>query len=157
MHLLTDIMGMRVLTGLMIILITGVMMAGCTQSSPGMDGSSQAGSPESGVMTDDGIDKYPPPPVDNAVSAQINDKDLTDRSISVFFSGGKGQKMVRDAWIVVKRSDGSIERVPLPPTAQSEVKLEGSDGEDLIRVFAEYYDGAVYQIGEKRVKMRMRA
>jgi len=100
--------------------------------------------------------QYPAPPADNAVSAQINDKDLTDKSISVFFSGGKGQKMVRDSWIIISRSDGVTERIALTPKAQSEVVLTGSEGEDLIRVYAEYYDGNIYQIAEKTVKMRQR-
>jgi hypothetical protein len=79
-----------------------------------------------------------------------------DKTIHVFFSGGKGQKMVRDCWVIMQRSDGSIERVSLPPRAQSEIVLQGTDGSDLVRVYAEYYDGNVYQIAEKTLRLRQR-
>ena len=145
----------------MTILISGaVLLAGCTQQQPvssSVPVSGSPGSPTPGpVVAVDSIDQYPAPPADNAVSAQINEKDQTDKTISVFFSGGKGQKMVKDSWIIIKRSDGKIERVPLTPKAQSEVVLQGTEGEDLIRVYAEYFDGNTYQIAEKSVRMRQR-
>ena len=102
------------------------------------------------------MDEYPAPPVDNAVSAQINDKDQLDKKIHVFFSGGKGQKMVKSSWIVMKRSDGKIERFSLKPEVQSEVILDGTDGSDLVRVYAEYFDGNIYQIAERTLKLRQR-
>lgn len=45
--------------------------------------------------------------------------------------------MVKGSWVVLQRADGSIERVELPPKVRSEVLLQGSSGEDLIRVYAE--------------------
>ena len=152
---------MRLITALLIFIIVGsLFVCGCTRQAPDVPSSDESGSEKpvtsASAMPVASIDQYPAPPADNAVSAQINDKDLTDKSISVFFSGGKGQKMVRDSWIIISRSDGVTERIPLTPKAQTEVVLTGSEGEDLIRVYAEYYDGNIYQIAEKTVKMRQR-
>ena len=104
----------------------------------------------------DALETFPSPPEDIAVSAQINEKDQTDKTISVFFSGGKGQKMVKSSWVIIRRSDGNNERVSLTPRKQSEVTLQGTSGEDLIRVYAEYFDGNTYQIAENQVGMRQR-
>jgi hypothetical protein len=152
---------MRFIFGLVFFVIIGALMsAGCTQSQPGTSASmeqSQAAVPTGvGIAPPSAIESYAPPPVDIAVSAQINEKDQLDKSISVFFSGGRGQKMVRSSWVVIQRDDGSIERVDLTPEVQHEVILKGSDGEDLVRVYAEYFDGNVYQIAEKNVRMRLR-
>lgn len=159
--LVRDILSMRLITALLIIMVVGsLFVCGCTRQTSDGTSSDAAGSAKpvtsSSAMPVESMGQYPAPPADNAVSAQINDKDLTDKSISVFFSGGKGQKMVRDSWIIISRSDGVTERIPLTPKAQSEVVLTGSEGEDLIRVYAEYYDGNIYQIAEKTVKMRQR-
>lgn len=150
-----------------LLLVFGMLIAGCTQpQQPQTQSVPQAiatplGTESPAVVPGEststpGIDQYPAPPVDNAVSAQINDKDQVDKTIHVFFSGGKGQKMVRDSWVIMQRSDGSIERVSLPPRAQSEIVLQGTDGSDLVRVYAEYYDGNVYQIAEKTLRLRQR-
>ena len=140
------------------LLVVLILASGCTQqpSSSSSGTSSDQGVNQLHTTPSASIDSYPAPPEDNDVSAQINEKDQLDKTIHVFFSGGKGQKMVKSSWIVIKRSDGSIERVELPPKMQSEVVLQGTDGEDLVRVYAEYFDGNTYQIGEKSVRLRQR-
>ncbi|PWR73198.1 hypothetical protein [Methanospirillum lacunae] len=134
-----------------------LLVAGCAQHqvvvSPNTGAQKESASP---TQISNSLETYPAPPQDNAVSAQINDKDQADKTIQVFFSGGKGQKMVRSSWIMIKRSDGSVERFELPPKAQSEVVLKGTDGEDQVRVYAEYYDGQIYQIADKSLRMRQR-
>jgi hypothetical protein len=146
---------------LSLFIVVMIFSAGCTQPQPGSASSSgdqgkvgvqSPGTPAGSLAQE----QYPAPPEDNAVSAQINEKDQLDKTIPVFFSGGKGQKMVKNSWIVLTRSDGSSERFELPPKAQSEVILQGTDGEDMVRVYAEYYDGSKYQIAEKSVRMRQR-
>ncbi len=138
-------------------LVCILLITGCVQHQtvPAQETQAQKGSvaPSGSSQT---LDSYPAPPEDNAVSAQINEKDQVDKTIQVFFSGGKGQKMVRSSWIMIQRSDGSVERFELPPKAQSEVVIQGTDGEDLVRVYAEYYDGQIYQIAEKSLRMRQR-
>jgi hypothetical protein len=137
-----------------------VLSSGCSQMQVNTSlhgGNSTQVSTEAGSLSSgDATEQSPAPPEDIAVSAQINDKDITDRTISVFFSGGRGQKMVKSSWIIFRRGDGKTEQIPLPPRVQSEVTLQGSDGEDLIRIYAEYFDGKTYQIAEKRVRMRQR-
>jgi hypothetical protein len=145
---------------IVIILFIAVLLSGCTQQKESSSGTG-ASQAESSVTSASGseagsMEEYPAPPVDNAVSAQINDKDQLDKKIHVFFSGGKGQKMVKSSWIVMKRSDGKIERFSLKPEVQSEVILDGTDGPDLVRVYAEYFDGNIYQIAERTLKLRQR-
>jgi hypothetical protein len=134
-----------------------LLVAGCAQHqvavSPNTEAQKESASP---TPNSNSLETYPAPPQDNAVSAQINDKDQADKTIQVFFSGGKGQKMVRSSWIKIKRSDGSVERFELPPKTQSEVVLKGTDGEDQVRVYAEYFDGQIYQIADKSLRMRQR-
>ncbi|MDD1728464.1 MAG: hypothetical protein LUQ50_05275 [Methanospirillum sp.] len=146
---------------LSLLIVVMIFSAGCTHPQLG-PASSSGDLGKAGIQSPDthtgssAQDQYPAPPEDNAVSAQINEKDQLDKTIPVFFSGGKGQKMVKSSWIVLTRSDGSSERFELPPKAQSEVILQGTDGEDLVRVYAEYYDGNQYQIAEKSVRLRQR-
>jgi len=147
---------MRSLIPLICLMLIILCTSGCTQNQSTVvpsDTSVQGGSAESLGKV---LDSYPPPPEDNAVTAQINEKDQIDKTIPVFFSGGKGQKMVKSSWIMIQRSNGSVERFELSPKVQSEVVLQGTDGEDLVRVYAEYYDGKIYQIAEKSVRMRQR-
>ncbi len=146
---------------LSLFIVVMIFSAGCTQPQSGPAASSgdqgKVGVQSPGTPAgSQAQEQYPAPPEDNAVSAQINEKDQLDKTIPVFFSGGKGQKMVKNSWIVLTRSDGSSERFELPPKAQSEVILQGTDGEDMVRVYAEYYDGSKYQIAEKSVRMRQR-
>ena len=144
---------------ILIIVVAAVFLAGCTHQQPSsstVTGVNQAGSSPTQESGTNGLEQYPAPPADNAVSAQINDKDQLDKKIHVFFSGGKGQKMVKSSWIVMQRSDGKTERFSLTPEAQSEVVLDGTDGPDLVRVYAEYFDGHTYQIAEKTLKLRQR-
>ena len=144
---------MRSLLVLVILIIGMVIITGCTQSGnikpiQGEEAKTQAENVD--------LPDYPSPPVDIAVSAQINDKDQTDKTIMVFFSGGRGQKMVKSAWIMMKRSDGTVIRESLKPEVQSEVVLTGTTGEDHVRVYAEYFDGKTYLIGDRTVKMQQR-
>lgn len=144
---------------LSLVIVFMILTTGCIQQQPASSPSgiplNQAVKPTQ-IGSSGTMEQYPAPPVDNAVSAQINDKDQLDKTIHVFFSGGKGQKMVKSSWILMKRSDGAIERFELPPKVQSEVVLQGTDGEDLVRVYAEYFDGNTYQIAERSVRMRQR-
>ncbi|MFH0967346.1 MAG: hypothetical protein V1862_06645 [Methanobacteriota archaeon] len=157
---LTRYIGMRLLICMSLVITVVVLTAGCSQmqanTSSDALSSKQIPTQTDSSSPDDVIEQYPAPPEDIAVSAQINDKDITDKTVSVFFSGGRGQKMVKSSWVIITRSDGTTERVSLPPRVQSEVILQGSDGEDLIRVYANYLDGNTYLIGEKQVRMRQR-
>ncbi|GEM_PF-1057625 len=130
--------------------------AGCAQHQAGTTPAVQDQKESAAIVSQQTLDSYPAPPEDNGVSAQINEKDQVDKTIQVFFSGGKGQKMVRSSWIKIQRSDGSVERFELPPKAQSEIVLKGTDGEDHVRVYAEYFDGQIYQIADKSLRMRQR-
>lgn len=103
-----------------------------------------------------GFPDYPPPPAEIAVSAQINDKDQIEKTITVFFSGGNGEKMVKRAWVLFKPDSGVFSRVPLETRKQSEVVLTGTAGEDQVRVYAEYFDGKTYLIGERDLRLRQR-
>nr|WP_319538064.1 hypothetical protein [uncultured Methanospirillum sp.] len=146
---------MRLLIPLLCLVLI-LFTAGCAQYQTGTAPASPAQKDSGVVGSQQALESYPAPPEDNAVTAQINEKDQADKTIQVFFSGGKGQKMVRSSWIKIQRGDGSVERFELPPKAQSEVVLKGTDGEDQVRVYAEYYDGQIYQIADKSLRMRQR-
>jgi hypothetical protein len=140
---------------LFLCLICGILVAGCAQhqvapSSGTQDIQKGSVSP---VQT---LESFPAPPEENMVTAQINDKEQYDKSIPVFFSGGKGQKMVKSSWAMIRRSDGTVERFDLPHDSQKGIVITGTDGEDLVRVYAEYYDGKIYQIAEKSLRLRQR-
>lgn len=93
---------MRVFICLISLLITGgVLTAGCIQQhqespvqkvQPAQTGVS---APVSGPVSapDSPLSgEYPAPPEEISVTAQINDKDITDRSITVIFPEGKGRR-----------------------------------------------------------------
>ncbi|HWQ67539.1 MAG TPA: hypothetical protein VN372_11820 [Methanospirillum sp.] len=155
---------MRVYVSLALLIFCLVLLSGCTGNQGSAPGSAQVqqptafSSPESSSASTklQDLPSYPAPSVETEVSAQINEKDQTDKTITVLFSGGKGQKMVRDTWIMIKKSDGTISRIALRPEVLSEAVIQGTAGEDLVRVYAEYYDGKTYQIAERSVKMRQR-
>jgi len=146
---------MRSLILILVCLIFVILATGCTQNlSPALSGGQgiQKGSADTGNK----LESFPAPPDDITVSAQVNDKEQYDKSIHVFFSGGKGQKMVKNSWVMIQRSDGTVERFDLPAKVGSEIIITGTDGEDLVRAYAEYYDGKTYQIAEKTLRLRQR-
>jgi len=100
--------------------------------------------------------EYPSPPDKLAVFAQINDKEQYEKTVTVIFSGGKGQKQVKDVWVDMYRADGKNERFEMRPEILNEIVLQGSSGEDKVRVFARYFDGNTYLIGERDVRVRQR-
>lgn len=99
---------------------------------------------------------YSPPPDKLAVFAQINDKEQYDKTVTVIFSGGKGQKQVKEVWVDIYRADGENQRFEMRPEILNEIVLQGSSGEDRVRVFARYFDGNTYLIGERDVRVRQR-
>lgn len=99
---------------------------------------------------------FPSPPDKLAVFAQINDKEQYEKTVTVIFSGGKGQKQVKDVWVDMYRADGQNNRFEMKPEIMSEIVIQGSSGEDRVRVFARYFDGNTYLIGERDVRVRQR-
>lgn len=156
---------MRVILCLIsLVLICAILIAGCTQSQnapqvqitktqkPTQIQSTQSAEMVPGTSgSGSGSEEYSSPPEEIAVSAQINEKDDIDKTITVLFRGGKGQNLVKSSWILFQRAGSQVERFELTPKVRSEVILQGSNGEDSIKVYASYYNGNTYKIAEKKV------
>lgn len=143
-------------TGILV-LFPLLVTAGCIGGDSSAGGFENPASGDSSAPgTAFGFPDYPQPPAEIAVSAQINDKEQIEKTITVFFSGGNGEKMVKRAWVLFKPDSGEITRVPLETRKQSEVVLTGTAGEDQVRVYAEYFDGKTYLIGERSLRLRQR-
>lgn len=148
---------------LLIVALAIVMCAGCTQVS---EENKETSTEQKGVSplppSDDTSVQIKTtsaagaPPDDLAVSAQINEKDQIGKSITVIFSGGRGQHLVKRVWVEFNRADGIQELHNMNPKVMDELVLQGSDGEDRVQVFAEYFDGNTYLIGDKSLRLRTR-
>ena len=98
---------------------------------------------------------YPVPPPDIQVEAQM-EKDPIDQSITITFAGGTGQNLVQKAWVIVTRSDKTQSQVELKPNKMAEVTVPGTKETDHVIVFAQYYNGNIYTIGEGDLKTKDR-
>jgi len=82
-------------------------------------------------------------------------KDPTTRVISVTFSGGPGQNVLKELVITVTRSDGQVLNATLPPEIRSETTLPGSRGDDRVEVAAVYTSGHIYRLFDEVLKERV--
>ena len=97
------------------------------------------------------IDIVPP---NTEVAIQVAKSPIT-QEISVIFSGGPGQKVLKELNIRVSRSDGQVLTANLIPQQQSEATISGSKGDDRVEVFAIYYSGQKYRIFDEIMKQRV--
>ena len=100
-----------------------------------------------------------PSPTDNVpqnieVEVQVV-KSPINQEISVVFSGGPGQKVLKELEIQVSRSDGQILMANLISQQQAEATISGSKGDDRVEIFALYYSGQKYRIFDEVMKKRV--
>jgi hypothetical protein len=133
------------------LLLAGVAISGCTQAPGGIpsvfQGSSQDGMVPGPTVT------LPP---DRTVEIQINEKDPIYATITVFFSGGKGQIAVTDIMVRVTRSDGQVTTKHLEANKGAELKFDGTKEDDRIEVFVSLTNGNTYKIIDQLVPYRTR-
>jgi hypothetical protein len=86
-----------------------------------------------------------------------SDKDSLNAEVSVQFTGGPGQGLVKDNRVVLTRSDGTVTESKLDFSQRlSEVTLQGSRGTDRLQVIITMYSGATYTIVDKLMPYRVR-
>lgn len=86
-----------------------------------------------------------------------SDKDSLNAEVSVQFTGGPGQGLVKDNRVVLTRSDGTVTEGKLDFSQRlSEVTLQGSRGTDRLQVIITMYSGATYTIVDKLMPYRVR-
>jgi len=95
-----------------------------------------------------------PPELD--VEIQINEKDPIYATITTVFAGGKGQIAVKDILVRVTTSEGKVTEQHLEPLKGSEVKFQGTKGDDRIEVYVTLNTGATYKIIDRMVPYRTR-
>ncbi len=93
-------------------------------------------------------------PPNTEVTVQVTKSPIT-QDISVIFSGGAGQNVLKELEIRVSRSDGQVQTTNLVPRQQSEATISGSKGDDRVEVFAVYYSGQKYRIFDEIMKQRV--
>ncbi len=93
-------------------------------------------------------------PPNTEVTVQVAKSPIT-QDISVIFSGGPGQNVLKELEIRVSRSDGQVLTANLVPRQQSEATISGSKGDDRVEVFAVYYSGQKYRIFDEIMKKRV--
>jgi len=87
------------------------------------------------------------------VYVQVEKDPITD-GVRVTFSGGPGQRVLRELQITLSRSDGQVLTATLPPQQQESVTLQGTSGDDRVEVFAVYYSGSMNLIYDQILKER---
>ena len=86
-----------------------------------------------------------------------SDKDSLNAEVSVQFTGGPGQGLVKENRVVLTRSDGTVTEGKLDFSQRlSEVTLQGSRGTDRLQVIITMYSGATYTIVDKLMPYRVR-
>lgn len=86
------------------------------------------------------------------------DKDSLNAEVSVQFTGGPGQGLVKDNRVILTRSDGTVTEGKLDFSQRlSEVSLQGSRGTDRLQVIVTMYSGATYTIVDKLMPYRVRS
>jgi hypothetical protein len=93
-------------------------------------------------------------PPNTEVYVQVAKSPIT-KEISVIFSGGPGQNVVKELDIRVTRSDGEVLTANLIPRQQSEATISGSKGDDRVEVFAIHYSGQKYKVFDEIMKERV--
>jgi hypothetical protein len=85
------------------------------------------------------------------------DKDSLNAEVSVQFTGGPGQGLVKDNRVILTRSDGTVTEGKLDFDQRlSEVTLQGTRGTDRLQVIITMYSGVTYTIVDKLMPYRVR-
>lgn len=143
---------------LFILTVLAIGYAGCTETpsmSPqgGGQGGGGSGIGEGGSFATGPTVTLPP---EQNVEIQVNEKDPIYATITVVFAGGKGQIAVRDILVRVTTSDGKVTQEHLTPQKGSEVKVQGTKGDDRLEVTVTLNTGATYKIIDRIIPYRTR-
>jgi hypothetical protein len=133
-----------------ILVLTGILVAGCTSvpvPSAGQ-GQSPVGTTAPGSVVT--------LPVTTAVDIQVMQKDSVYQTVDVVFGGGNGQVQVSSVDVVFIRSDGTSETRQLKPEKGATISLQGTRGTDHVEVSVTMKDGKTYKIIDQQVPYRTR-
>ncbi len=134
------------------LVIAASALAGCTGTQPGTPAGGM-GSSGGGALAIGPTATLPP---EQAVEIQINEKDPIYATITAVFAGGKGQIAVKDILVRVTTSEGKVTEQHLEPLKGSEVKFQGTKGDDRIEVIVTLNTGAAYKVIDRMVPYRTR-
>jgi hypothetical protein len=85
------------------------------------------------------------------------DKDSLNAEVSVQFTGGPGQGLVKENRVILTRSDGTVTEGKLDFDQRlSEVTLQGTRGTDRLQVIITMYSNTTYTIVDKLMPYRVR-
>lgn len=85
------------------------------------------------------------------------EKNPINAEVTVQFTGGPGQGLVRDNQVILTRSDGTVTQGSLDFNQRlSEVSLQGSRGTDRLQVIVTLRSGMTYTIVDKLMPYRIR-
>jgi len=153
----------RTILYLAILLLVGVLLAGCT-SSPQQEPQRALGptplplatpevteiitpepepEPEVTPSIFDGTVQKPPNELEVFVTVQ---KDPVYDVITVTFDGGKGQQLLQSVLVRVEDSNGEVTEMPLGSRVGEEISIQGTKGKDRVQVAAYYQTGASYYL-----------
>lgn len=153
----------RTILYLALLLLAGVLLAGCT-SSPQQEPERAPGptplpletpkvteipTPEPEPLPEvipsifDGTVQKPPNELEVFVNVQ---KDPVYDVITVTFNGGKGQQLLQSVLVRVEDSNGEVTEIPLGSRVGEEITIQGTKGKDRVQVAAYYKTGASYYI-----------
>jgi len=91
------------------------------------------------------------PPPGTEIVVRVTKNPITGE-ITFLFSGGPGQKVVREIEVRVTREDGTILSGRLMPVVLDEVVLRGTKGgTDRAEVMVTYYSGKTYKIVDRQI------
>lgn len=163
LHICNTMQRDRTILYLALLLLAGVLLAGCT-SSPEQEPQRAAAptplplvtpevteipTPEPEPLPEvtpsifDGTVQKPPNELEVFVNAQ---KDPVYDVITVTFDGGKGQQLLQSVLVRVEDSNGEVTEMPLGSRVGEEITIQGTKGKDRVQVAAYYKTGASYYI-----------
>ncbi|MCX6694351.1 MAG: hypothetical protein NT074_07390 [Methanomicrobiales archaeon] len=125
------------------------LIAGCTAplpSTPPNQGGNTMGTATPITFTPGQTVTMPP---GSEVIVQVNQKNTSDATISVIFSGGAGQNSVKRCEVRVTKSDGTTETADLKPEKQEVVTIKGTRGDDRVEVYVTMNTGMTYKIADQ--------
>jgi len=144
----------RILTVLVILLLSAtVVLAGCS-SSPGSSGSSVTGTAQDTASASATSNLVTSPtdaiPDTNAVTVTVQEK-IYDGKIPVVFNGGRGQNLVKSIEVTLYTSDGQITTANLGINKDDTISLQGTkdpNNPDRVVVYVSEMNGQTYKVAD---------
>jgi membrane-associated protease RseP (regulator of RpoE activity) len=109
----------------------------------------------------EGLSSLSPAPLDTVppgteVYVQVERDPISDM-VHITFTGGPGQKVLKELKVVMTRSDGQVMTGIIQPIRQERLSLSGTPGDIRVEVFAIYTSGKMYRLYDQVLRERSRA